>query len=108
MYLTIYEQRIRRQQDKVNDLANKYHEIEARIAKVITEIDGEWCGSGADAQIEKLRAVYRDAESTRSQLLTVSASLNNFCITHRTVWERIVEEFNKANGRETSGGGSSW
>ncbi len=90
MYLTIHEKRIRTQESAVRTLANKYLDIEVSVAKVIQQIQAEWSSPGADMQIEKLKTTLKDMETTRSELLNVASLLEQYCITHRTIWEKLT------------------
>lgn len=91
MYLTIHERKIRNQEAAVRNLANKYLDIEVGISEVIKQIESEWQGAGADSQIQKLRNTLKEANTTRMELLNVASLLDQYCISHRTVWEELKE-----------------
>lgn len=90
MYLTIHERKIRGQAETIRALARKYLDVAADIANAICEIQGKWGGSGADDQIYKLKKALREVNTTRSELLQTASMLDQYCVSHKTIWEKLT------------------
>ena len=91
MYLTIHEMKLRDQETAVRGLAAEYLSLMADVANVVRQIEGDWRGEGANAQIKKLKEAVKQMGETRKQLLNTASLLDQYCEQHRTIWEELEE-----------------